>query len=150
MTSACEQLLRISLCGVAVTGGVLCSNSTVSAQIPPPGYIFVDVRDESDKPVANVTGIVYNAAGAEVGSAVTDQRGEAALIQNREAGSDWIFRIIKSGYVIYEDIIKTTGQYSNVRVAVKLVRRARSQLVTPQGTAPPAKARASPRGLAPP
>jgi hypothetical protein len=119
------------------------------AQIPPPGYIFVEVRDESDKPVANATGVVYDAAGAEVGSAVTDQRGEAALIQNREPGNDWVFRIIKPGYVIFEDTIKATGKYSSVRVAVKLVRRARSRLVPPE-TGPPAKARASPQGLSPP
>jgi hypothetical protein len=125
---------RILLCCLAVS---FCFVGTVSAQIPSPGYTFVDVRDESDKPIANAIGIVYDESGAEIGSGVTDARGEAAVAQNRRGAGEWVIRVIKSGYVVYEGVLKPAGEYANVRVPVKLIRRVRSKPITPQGTSPP-------------
>ena len=137
MSSSFEKLMRISLCCLALVWVSLCFQMTVSAQIPAPGYTFVEVRDESDKPIANAIGIVYDESGAEIGSGVTDVRGEAGLIQNRRGTGEWVFRVIKSGYLIYEGVLKPAGEYTNVRVPVRLVRRGRSKPVTPQGTSPP-------------
>jgi len=128
---------KLLLCCFAVVCVNMCFDRTVSAQIPSPGYTFVEVRDESDKPIANAVGIVYDQSGAEIGNGVTDARGEAALIQNRGKGGEWVFRIIKSGYLIYEGVLKPAGEYQDVRVPVRLVRRVRSKSVTPQGTSPP-------------
>ena len=111
--------------------------STVSAQLPSPGYTFVDVRDESDKPIANAIGIVYDESGTEIGNGVTDARGEAAVVQNRRGAGEWVLRIIKPGYLVYEGVLKPGGEYTYLRVPVKLIRRGRSKPVTPQGTSPP-------------
>jgi hypothetical protein len=137
VTSVREKFFRISLCCLAVVWVGLCVPSTVSAQIPSPGYTFVEVRDESDKPIANAIGIVYDESGAEIGSGVTDARGEAAVVQHRPGAGEWIFRVIKSGYVVYEGVLKPGGEYTNLRVPVKLIRRGRSKPITPQGTSPP-------------
>ena len=137
MSTSSKELIRISLCCLAVVWVSLCFQRTVSAQVPSPGYTFVEVHDESDKPIANAIGIVYDETGAEIGSGVTDARGEAALVQNRRGAGEWVFRMIKAGYVIYEGVLKPAGEYINVRVPVKLVRRGRTKPVTPQGTSPP-------------
>ena len=137
MNSTGQNLLRFSLCCLAVVWVSLCLPTAVSAQTPSPGYTFVEVHDESDKPIANAIGIVYDESGAEIGSGVTDARGEAAVVQHRPGAGEWVLRIIKSGYLVYEGVLKPTGEYSNVRVPVKLIRRGRSRPVTPQGTSPP-------------
>ena len=137
MNRPVKKLLRFSVCCLAVVWVSSCFPSTVSAQIPSPGYTFVDVRDESDKPIANAVGIVYDESGAEIGSGVTDARGEAALVRNRRGAGEWVLRIIKSGYLVYEGVLKPTGEYTDVRVPVKLIKRVRSKPVTPKGTSRP-------------
>ena len=137
MNVAGENLLRVSLCCLTVVWISLHLPSTVSAQVPSPGYTFVEVHDESDKPIANAVGIVYDESGTEIASAVTDARGEAALVQNRRGAGEWVFRIIKSGYLVYEGVLKPAGEYSNVRIPVKLIRRVRAKPVEPKGTSRP-------------
>jgi hypothetical protein len=121
---------------------------TAAAQLPRPGYTFVEVKDELDKPVPNAVGVAYDATGVEIGSGVTNKEGKASLIQNGYLNSDIVIRVMKSGYVTFEARAKAGGRYVNQTIPVKLKERPKEP--GPAVVSRPKRRKPFDQGLSPP
>jgi hypothetical protein len=112
--------LKKSLILAAAAALLVCADNA-SAQLPSPGYIFLEATDQADKPVVSAAAVVYDESGKEVGSSATDREGKATLLQNSREKKKFIFRVIKSGYLTYEGVFETSGEYKHVEIKVKLI-----------------------------
>jgi hypothetical protein len=113
--------LKQSLILAAAVGVLFVCADIALAQVPSSGYIFLEATDQSDKPVFSAAAVVYDESGNEVGSSATDKQGKVSLLQNRSDKKKYIFRVIKSGYLTYEGVFETSGQYNRVTINIKLV-----------------------------
>lgn len=112
--------LKCSARCAAVAFALLACSASASAQVPPPGYFFLEVLDEADKPVSGAATVVYDSSGKELESSATDSSGGAALFQNRYETQRFVFRVIKPGYLTYEGTFVTSGQYKREQIRIKL------------------------------
>jgi hypothetical protein len=113
--------LKCSARCAAAAFALLACSTAVSAQVPSPGYFFLEVSDEADKPVSGAATVVYDSSGKELESSVTDSSGGAALFRNRYEKERFVFRVIKPGYLTYEGTLVTSGPYTRERIRIKLV-----------------------------
>lgn len=118
---AMRWLKRSAQCAAAAFALLACS-AAASAQIPSPGYFFLEVNDEADNLVPGAATVVYDSAGKELESSVTDEYGHARLLQNREGTERFVFRVTKSGFVTYEGTFVTSGRYARKEIHIKLMR----------------------------
>ena len=88
---AMRWLNRSLQCAAAAFALLVCS-AAASAQIPPPGYIFLEASDEADKPVSGAATVVYDSDGKELESSFTDIYGHARLFRNRDGSERFVFR----------------------------------------------------------
>jgi hypothetical protein len=114
-----------SLMLAAAVGTLFACANIASAQVPSPGYIFLEAIDQADKPVFSAAAVTYDESGNEVASSVTDKKGEASLFRNSSEKKKFVFRVIKSGYLTYEGIFETSGQYDNVKIKIRLISASR-------------------------
>ncbi len=128
---------------------MLCGKA-VEAQVAPPIYTFVEVTNESGKPVAGAAVVIYNASGEEVRHWVTDDAGKAYIRGSKHglvAGEQWLYnnkdsyiiRITRSGYLTYENALEGSladkldlGDRSDrdekFKLKIKLLRHAKSKV----------------------
>jgi hypothetical protein len=107
-------------CAAAVCALLACSTAA-SAQLPSPGYFFLEVLDEADKPMSGAATVVYDSSGKEVESSVTNPSGRAPLFRNRYGTERFVFRVIKPGYLTYEGTLVPSGEYKREETSVKLI-----------------------------
>lgn len=119
--------LKRFLIGAAVACALPACAGVVSAQVPRSGYIFAEVTNSNDQPVSGAAAVVYNEKGDEVGSSVSDAGGRVSLMMNRRQPERFIFRIFKSGYLTYEGVFETSGEYRNTEIKVKLISTPKSK-----------------------
>ena len=104
-----------------------CAN-IATAQVPSPGYAFLEVKDEKDKPVSGAAVVVYDKSGKEIGGWVTDPGGKAPLLRKNRGAERYVLRVIKAGYLTYEGVIETSEQYwRNDEIKIKLVSLSKSK-----------------------
>lgn len=115
-----RKLKQLVILAAAIGGLFACADNAL-AQLPSPGYIFLEAKDQADKPVVSAAAVVYDESGKEVGSSATDKEGKANLLQNSREKKKFIFRVIKSGYLTYEGVFETSGEYNHVEIKVKLI-----------------------------
>lgn len=113
--------LKQSLILAAAAGALLVFADNASAQQLSTGYIFLEAKGQADKPVVSAAAVVYDESGKEVGSAATNREGRASLFRNSDAKKKFVFRVIKSGYLTYEGVFETSGQYTHVEIQVQLI-----------------------------
>ena len=129
--------LKHSLILVSAIGILCLCADNASAQIPPSGYIFLEVTDTAEKPVFSAAAVVYDQAGNEVASSITDREGTVNLLMNRNDKKKFGFRVIKSGFLTYEGVFETSGEYINVRIKVRLIPASRPKEGKVPETLPP-------------
>ena len=112
--------LKCSARCAAVAFALLACSASASAQVPLPGYFFLEVLDEADNPVSGAATVVYDSSGKELESSATDSSGGAALFRNRYETQRFAFRVIKPGYLTYEGTFVTSGQYTREMIRIKL------------------------------
>jgi hypothetical protein len=113
--------LKCSARCAAVAFALLACSASASAQLPSPGYLFLEVLDEADKPVSGAATVVYDSSGKELESSATDSSGRASLFRNRSEKERFVFRVIKPGYLTYEGTLVTSGQYKREEIRIKLI-----------------------------
>jgi hypothetical protein len=119
--------LKCSARCAAAAFALLACSTAVSAQLPSPGYFFLEVSDEADKPVSGAATVVYDSSGKELESSSTDSSGRAALFRNHPQAERFVFRVVKPGYQTYEGTFVTSGQYKREQIRIKLTPTLRSK-----------------------
>jgi hypothetical protein len=112
--------LKCSARCAAAAFALLACSASASAQVLPPGYFFLEVLDEADKPVAGAATVVYDSSGNEMESSATNSS-RTFLFRNRDAGERFVFRVIKPGYLTYEGTLVTSGLSRNEMISIKLI-----------------------------
>jgi hypothetical protein len=114
--------LRCSVRCAAGAFALLACSTVASAQVPSPGYFFLEALDEADKPVSGAATVVYDSSGKEVESSATDSKGRASLFRNRYGTERFVFRVIKPGFLTYEGTLVSSGQYKREEIRIRLIR----------------------------
>ncbi len=136
--------LKCSARCAAAAFALLACSTAASAQVPLPGYFFLEVLDEADKPVSGAATIVYDSSGKEQESSSTDSSGHASLFRNRSGTERFVFRVIKPGYLTYEGTLVTSSQYKNEQISIKLIPSLRPKSKTDDVRRTTTRARSSP------
>src|SRR3954469_24782019 len=113
--------LKCSARCAAAAFALLACSASASAQLPSPGYFFLEVLDEADKPVSGAATVVYDRSGKELESSATNSSGRASLFRNRSEKERFVFRVIKPGYLTYEGTLVTSGPYKREEIRIKLI-----------------------------
>ena len=116
-------LKRLSF-SIGITFTLGCCANIASAQLPSPGYVFVELSDEASRPVSGAAVVLYDLKGNEIGSNVTDQKNQAS-IRRRSYHSEGklIVRVVKPGFVTQEVMVDTTPReyWQILELKLKLV-----------------------------
>lgn len=127
------------------------------AQLPSPGYVFLEITDEANKPIGGAAAVFYDNKGNELSSTVSDPSGRAHFYKGYGRGPDHlVVRVIRHGYLTHESILERGSEYSrDDRVKIKLVSLSKFRHKTVQSPRAPAPTRSTkrappPTGLSPP
>lgn len=141
--------LRLLVIGAVAACALPACAGVSFAQVPAPVYMYAELTDETNQPVFGAATVVYNESGEEIASSATDPDGRTPLLMNR-GRHRFIVRILKAGYLTYEGVFETTGEYRNAEIKIKLISDPKSKTGASRRASPSLKPAPKPSGLSPP
>lgn len=105
--------LKPSAISTAAIVVLLACVKITPAQLPSPGYVFLEITDEASQPVSGAAAVFYDNKGNELASSISDPAGRASF--NKGYGGIpnlVVIRVVKQGYVTLESTLDKEQNYS--------------------------------------
>ena len=137
---------------------ILAGAKPIAAQVMPPGYVFVEVSDQTGKPVSGAAVVLYDLEGREIGSSITDPDSRAAINKQThyysgQKAQKFIVRITKPGYLTQEVLLPVSDRFWESEAVKSQLIHLQPEKKTPANRPKPARQskRGAPMsGLSPP